>query len=280
MSYVARRISPADLVVPPPLARISVGYANGLLSGGLAARNLTMLYGQPGVGKSTLTVEFACAAVQSVSTVYAASPDEHDAGDPDEHDPGDVVRLAHRIDAPLVGVYVVKVDTIDDAITAAKDFRARMLVVDSLNACADFDARQMKAGMKKLRTWCRSNNAAALGVGMFDTAGRRAGGYNVAYGADAIMDLEIDERPERDELDELLVDQDLPAEDRSLRRLKLWKCRFGPVGSLVLRMTGGGLKPYEKPLDTQLRRLVDQSGESMVNPVVAETDNDDDSSTR
>lgn len=203
-----------------------------------------MIYGQPGVGKSTLSVEFACAAAKTVTTVYAASPDEHDP--PDACSPGDIVRLAHRIGAPLAGVYVVTVDTIDDAIEAATDVGARMLVVDSVNACADFDARRMKAGMRRLRAWCRDTDAAAIGIGMYDTAGRRAGGYSVAYGADAILDLDVAQTPE------------VLSEDLSLRRLTLWKCRFGPVGHQVLRMTGGGLVPYEGPIDSVLRHLIDQ----------------------
>ncbi len=270
MSYVVRRITSDELSAPVPAERISVGWADGLLNGGLPVRKFAMIYGQPGVGKSTLTVEFACAAARMVTTVYAASPDEHDP--PDGCNPGDIVRLAHRIDAPLAGVYVVTVDTIDDALAAATDVGARMLVVDSVNACADFDARRMKSGMRQLRAWCRDNDAAAMGVGMYDTAGRRAGGYSVAYGADAILDLDVAQVPEHDQLAEILVDEDVPAEDLSLRRLTLWKCRFGPVGQQVLRMTGGGLVPHEQPIDSGLRRLVDRPEESNA---IAEVKDDD-----
>ncbi|WP_078325030.1 helicase [Mycobacteroides salmoniphilum] len=169
-------------------------------------------------------------------------------------------------------MYVVTVDTIDDALAAATDVGARMLVVDSVNACADFDARRMKSGMRQLRAWCRDNDAAAMGVGMYDTAGRRAGGYSVAYGADAILDLDVAQVPEHDQLAEILVDEDVPAEDLSLRRLTLWKCRFGPVGQQVLRMTGGGLVPHEQPIDSGLRRLVDRPEESNA---IAEVKDDD-----
>lgn len=162
----------------PPHRRISVGYADALLAGGLATTMLTTVYGKEGAGKSTLALELACAAARSVPTLYAVAPGK-------QH-PDDILRLARRVGAEVAGMCLSTIDTIDDAIDAAQEFGARLLVLDSLNATADFHASRMKAGVRRLQEWCLAADAAALGIAMYDTAGRRAGGYSVAYLGGAI----------------------------------------------------------------------------------------------
>lgn len=249
--FQIRSLTADDPAAVPPHRRISIGYADMLLGGGIATKMLTTVFGQAGAGKSTLMLELACAAARSAATLYAVAPDEQD--------PDDILRVAHRINANVDGLGLATIDTVGDAIAAATEFGAKLLIVDSLNAAAGFNAPHIQAGIRRIKEWCRANDAAALAVGMYDTAGRRAGGYSVAYRPHATIDLIGPDDPRfGPTLARLTIDQgDILGEGslEDLRLLSVDKSRFCRRGVLPLRMTAGGLKPNERDIDAQLRAL-------------------------
>jgi predicted ATP-dependent serine protease len=259
MPYEVKVLSAAD-PVPPPRRRISVGAADALLGGGVPVRTLSALFGREGSGKSTLSFAMACAAARQTTTLYAVSEAEMTDDD--------VVRLAHRTSVTFDGLCLATIDTIEDAINAAMDYRAELIVVDSLNAACDWQAPRIKAAIGRLQRWCRDHDRAGIVLGMYDTAGRRAGGMAVAYRPDALIDLLApDDRPRFGEALALLLDtldeeqrEDLLGTEHTLDNLRLMrvhKSRFSPRGIVPLRMTAAGITHLQYSSDSELRQMLE-----------------------
>lgn len=153
----------------PPHRRISVGYADALLAGGLATTMLTTVYGKEGAGKSTLALELACAAARSVPMLYAVAH-------PESSTPTTfcVWRAASALRWP--------------GCVLALSTRSTTLLTPATGPGLPQRHRRLPrlARVRRLQEWCLAADAAALGIAMYDTAGRRAGGYSVAYLGGAI----------------------------------------------------------------------------------------------
>jgi predicted ATP-dependent serine protease len=261
MPYEVKVLSAAD-PAPPPRRRISVGAADTLVGGGVPVGSLSALFGREGSGKSTLSVAMACAAASKTTTLYAVADAEMTTDD--------VVRLAHRTNAPVEGLRLARIDAVEDAINAAMDYGAELLVLDSLNAACDWQAPRIKAAIGKLQRWCRGLDRAAIVLSMYDTAGRRAGGMAVAYRPDALIDLLApDDRRFEQALELLLhtLDQeqreDLLGTERTLDNLRLMrvhKSRFSPRGIVPFRMTAAGITHLQYSSDSELRQMLEGEG--------------------
>jgi len=232
-----KKINARDLRVTSRAANVPMGQLDGLLNGGLPRGSVTMVYGQPGCGKSTLITEMACAAKESGEEVlYALSPMEGRRRD--------VILLAKRIGAPLIGVSVAEARTIEEALSEAEEAEAQVLFLDSYPSLSDFRAPEMKRNLQVLKEWAWDRERIVVGIGMYTTKkGVRAGGYAIPYGVDAVLDIFNVEPDEA-------VGFGMPG-DATLRVVELWKSRSGPTDYVIMQMTGRGLVPY-CPIEDQI----------------------------
>jgi predicted ATP-dependent serine protease len=225
-----KKITARDMRVTSPAAKVPMGQLDGLLNGGLPRGSITMVYGQPGCGKSTLITEMACAAKESgAEVVYAVSPMEGRRRD--------VILLAKRIGAPLIGVTVADCKTIEEALYEAEENKAQVLFLDSYPSLSDYRAPEMKRNLQVVKEWAWDRERIVVGIGMYTTKkGVRAGGYAIPYGADAVLDIYDVESDDA-------VGFGFPG-DATLRVVELWKSRSGPTDYVTMQMTGRGLVPY------------------------------------
>ncbi len=105
-----------------------IGELDRVLGGGLVAGSVTVLGGEPGVGKSTLVLQMlASAAARGRTSLLIAA----------EESAEQVRRRAGRLLAAVEGCYVLAATDLDAVIAAAGRLEPSILVVDSVQAVAD-----------------------------------------------------------------------------------------------------------------------------------------------
>ena len=125
-------------VAPLPLGSISpegaaaaptgIGELDRVLGGGLVAGSVTVLGGEPGVGKSTLVLQILASLAARGKTSLLVAAEES----------GEQVRCrAARLGAAVEGCYLLATTDLDVAIGAASQLGPAFIVVDSIQAVSD-----------------------------------------------------------------------------------------------------------------------------------------------
>src|ERR1017187_1598429 len=105
-----------------------IGELDRVLGGGLVAGSVTVLGGEPGVGKSTLVLQMLASAAGRAKTSLLVAAEE--SGE-------QVRRRAGRLEAAVDGCYVLATTDLDAVICAAGQLEPSILVVDSIQAVSD-----------------------------------------------------------------------------------------------------------------------------------------------
>lgn len=204
-----------------------VGEVDRVLTGGLVPGSLTLVYGEPGVGKSTLLLQVLVASASSGRSVLLASAEESAAQ----------VRVrAARLGPIPPALFVVAgadVVAIEEAVVALDP---DLVVVDSIQALVDPATRglpgslsQVKACADRLSGVARRHGAAVVMVGHVTKDGGLAGPRTLEHLVDTVISFEGDRH-------------------HSLRLLRAVKHRFGPTGEVGLfEMGEDGLRDVADP---------------------------------
>jgi DNA repair protein RadA/Sms len=197
-----------------------------VLGGGLVPGSATLLFGEPGTGKSTLLLQ-VLAGVAARSTALLVSAEESAA---------QVRARAGRL-GPLPDRLLVHATTdLDDAESAAATTGADLVVVDSVHTLADPSVSaspgslaQVRATAERLARFARRAGAAVVLVGHVTKDGGPAGPRTLEHLVDTVLCLEGDRH-------------------QRLRLLRALKHRFGPTGEVgLLEMTGDGMQAVPDP---------------------------------
>ncbi len=204
--------------------RTSTGVAelDRVLGGGLVAGSTTLLFGEPGVGKSTLALmALRQLALEGASVVLIAA----------EESATQVARRARRFGDIPASLQVCATTSVEAATELMSSIRPTLCVVDSISAMRD-DALASVAGSvpqvrhsaERLCTVAKSLGVALVLVGHVTKDGELAGPRTLEHLVDTVVRIEGDRYG-------------------TLRFIRALKHRFGPTGEVgLLEMVNEGLR--------------------------------------
>ena len=247
-----RHSAPTQLsqVAAAELDRLATGLEelDRVLGGGLAPGAVTLLSGEPGVGKSTLMLQAAAGLARRGRRLLYVTGEESSAQ----------VRLrAERLGLDLSSLWVLaetRVETIcealeaDDWDVAAVD-SIQTLSVSDISGAAGSSA-QVREGAARLSALAKSRNVPLWLIGHITKDGTIAGPKLLEHLVDTVLYFEGDR-------------------ERALRLLRAFKNRFGSVNEIgIFEMTGRGLGEVSNPSALFLAERPDRASGSVVAPIM------------
>ena len=208
-----------------------VGELDRVLGGGFIAGSTTLLFGEPGVGKSTLALMSLRSLAATSTTVLLIAAEESVA---------QVAQRARRLGDVPDGLDVAATTDVDAAEQLIRDRRPRLCVIDSISAMTD-DAvggvagsvPQVRHVADRLCSVAKETGVALLIVGHVTKDGDLAGPRALEHLVDTVIRIDGDR-------------------NGSLRLIRAIKHRFGATGEVgLLEMVPEGLR--EMPDATILR---------------------------
>ncbi|HUX05331.1 MAG TPA: DNA repair protein RadA [Acidimicrobiales bacterium] len=204
------------------LRSTGVGELDRVLGGGVVAGSTSLLFGEPGVGKSTLALMVLRALAASGSTVLLIAAEESAA---------QVAQRARRLGEVPEGLDVASTTDVRAAGQLIAARRPTLVVVDSISAMSDESipsvagsVPQIRHGAELLCQVAKSTGAALILVGHVTKDGELAGPRTLEHLVDTVIRVEGDRHG-------------------ALRLLRALKHRFGPTGEVgLLEMVHEGLR--------------------------------------
>jgi DNA repair protein RadA/Sms len=224
-----------------PRRATNVPELDRVLGGGLVAGSVTLVGGEPGMGKSTLVLQALGAMAADGARCLLVCAEESAAQ----------VRLrAGRLGTLAPDLLVVCETSLPDVCAHAEAMRPDVIAIDSIQAVQDPDApggpgsvSQVRDGAARAQRLAKDLGIATLLVGHVTKDGSLAGPRTLEHVVDTVLSFEGDRH-------------------HALRMLRALKHRFGPTDELgLMEMTGDGLVPVSDPSALFLAdRRVDASG--------------------
>ncbi len=228
---------PLAAVDPDGALPFPVGFneVDRVLGGGLTPGSATLLAGEPGIGKSTLTMQIALSVAATGASVVLVTGEEA---------PTQVAARATRLGVIPPSLLVVD-DTATEVIVATMaDIEPQVTIVDSIQTlqAAGLDSapgsvNQVKASAAQLIDAAKRHAISLLMIGHVTKEGSVAGPRVLEHMVDTVITFDGDRHSE-------------------LRFLRATKHRFGPTSELgIFDMTAEGLVAVPDP---SLRYLADR----------------------
>ncbi len=234
----------ASLQTQADMPRRSIGldFFDRILSGGLVTGSVTLVSGEPGIGKSTLLAQAAIAIASHGARVLYVTGEES---------PTQVAMRLKRL-APSLPETLLFLDATDANIVAATVAHEKpdLAIVDSIQSLSMQDVSgttgsptQVKACSALLTETAKRNNISTILVGQVTKDGEIAGPRLLEHIVDTVLMLEGDH-------------------DERFRILRVFKNRFGAADDVaVLTMTEDGLQNVDDPSAELIReRPMNTSG--------------------
>jgi DNA repair protein RadA/Sms len=217
------RPTPIGLVDPLAAGATSTGVAelDRVLGGGLVPGSVTLLGGEPGIGKSTLLTQVGAAVARGGGRALYVSAEES------RHQ----VRLrAERLGAVAEGLWLLAETNLPAMLAAFDDVHPDLVLVDSIQTVEDPElgsapgsVNQVRGCTHRLVREAKSRGLAILLVGHVTKDGALAGPRVLEHVVDTVVAFEGDRH-------------------HALRLVRTIKHRFGASGELgVFEMTDAGL---------------------------------------
>ncbi|MBS0399775.1 MAG: DNA repair protein RadA, partial [Proteobacteria bacterium] len=197
-----------------------------VLGGGLVEGSVTLIGGDPGIGKSTLMLQ-AAAALAAVGPVLYATGEES---------PGQVALRARRLGLAQAAADLVAQTHLEAILEEARRLKARVLIVDSIQTmftdrveAAPGAVSQLRECTADLVRFAKSRGVAVLLVGHVTKEGQIAGPRVLEHMVDTVLYFESDT-------------------GSRFRVLRSVKNRFGAANELgVFAMVEEGLREVRNP---------------------------------
>jgi DNA repair protein RadA/Sms len=229
--------SPAPCDVPVRLSDIDsdaaepiptgIGELDRVLGGGIVPSSVTLLAGEPGIGKSTLVLQMlASCARKGVASLLVSA----------EESPEQVHRRARRLGLVEDGIWITSATGTEAIAAAVEKLQPGVTVVDSIQTVASPDVAspagsvaQVRVVAQELAETARSAGSALVLIGHVTKEGSIAGPRVLEHLVDSVLSFEGDRH-------------------HSLRMLRAVKHRFGAVGEMAMwEMTSAGLGEVTDP---------------------------------
>ncbi|HEX6393316.1 MAG TPA: DNA repair protein RadA [Acidimicrobiales bacterium] len=196
-----------------------------VLGGGLVPGSVTLLGGEPGIGKSTLLLQALADMARAGRRCLLVSAEES---------PAQVRRRAERLSALIPGVWLVGETSLGGIRAAIAEVSPDVVVVDSIQTVWDAEIDSSPGSIAQVRgcaqvlvTLAKSGGPAIVLVGHVTKEGALAGPRVLEHMVDTVLSFDGDRH-------------------HALRLLRAVKHRFGSTGELGLfEMTASGLEGVE-----------------------------------
>jgi DNA repair protein RadA/Sms len=197
-----------------------------VFGGGLAQGSVTLLGGEPGIGKSTLLLQVAAGLARDRAIVYASG----------EEAVAQTALRAHRLGLATAQLVLVSDNSLEGILALAAERRATLLIVDSIQtmqlAAVDTSAgsaQQLRECTAALVRFAKTSGTSVIIVGHVTKEGSIAGPKLLEHLVDTVLYFESDT-------------------GSRYRMLRATKNRFGPVNEVgFFAMTDAGLKEIRNP---------------------------------
>jgi len=225
-----------------------VGELDRVLGGGVVAGSVTLVFGPPGIGKSTLLFQVLSALATAGRDVLLASAEESLT-----QVSGRATRLG-QVPAHLLALEGPDVEAIE---AATQRGRPALVVVDSLQSVTDpglaqpaGSVAQVRACVERLTRLAKASGVPFLVVGHVTKDGDPAGPRAVEHLVDTVLSFDGDRH-------------------HALRVLTAVKHRFGPAGEVgIFEMRDDGLRAVPDPAPLMLGDRMAGVPGSVVVPVM------------
>lgn len=209
------------------LLATEVGEFDRVLGGGLVAGSVTLVGGEPGMGKSTLLMQALGRIAARGARCLLVCAEESTA---------QVRMRADRLGALAPEFFVVSETSLPAILAYVAAVEPAVLAVDSIQAVHDPDApgaagsvSQVREGAQELVRLAKESDIATLLVGHVTKDGGLAGPRALEHVVDTVLSFEGDRH-------------------HALRMLRALKHRFGATDELgLMEMTASGLLPVSDP---------------------------------
>jgi DNA repair protein RadA/Sms len=196
----------------------SIGELDRVLGGGLVPGSVTLLGGEPGIGKSTLLLQLL--AARSGRTLYVTA----------EESAQQVKRRAHRVEATGDNLWLHAETSLPHILDTIRGIRPELVVIDSIQTVSDpalgslpGSIGQVRGCSQRLVDEAKTHDIAMVLVGHVTKDGGLAGPRVLEHVVDTVLQFEGDHH-------------------HALRLLRASKHRFGPTNELGLfEMAAEGL---------------------------------------
>jgi DNA repair protein RadA/Sms len=223
-------------------ARTGIAELDRVLGGGVVPGSLTLVGGDPGIGKSTLMMQLARRLADGAGTVLYVSGEESESQ----------VRLrADRLGPIPGGLLLLCESDVEAVLEAAAEVKPAVLIADSVQTLSRSDLEggpgsvtQVRECALALMHFAKATGTAVFLVGHVTKDGAVAGPRVLEHMVDAVLYLEGERY-------------------QHYRVLRAAKNRFGATHELgVFEMTGEGLREVGNPSEAFLAHLAPAGGES------------------
>ncbi|MBR6001796.1 MAG: DNA repair protein RadA [Bacteroidales bacterium] len=207
--------------------RLSLGSAevDRLLGGGIVKGSLVLIGGEPGIGKSTLSLQLPLGC-PSLKTLYVTG----------EESVSQVKMRADRLGGDSSSCFILSETLMDNIISEAEEIAPDLMVVDSVQTmyCQGVDSTagsvsQIKEVAATLLRFAKESGIPVILIGHITKEGAIAGPKLLEHIVDVVLQFEGENRG-------------------AYRILRSIKNRFGSTSEIaVFEMTGTGLREVENP---------------------------------
>ncbi len=222
-----------------------IGEVDRVLGGGLVAGSVTLVGGEPGIGKSTLLLQLVgAAAADGACCLYVSG----------EESVGQVRGRADRLGAVHPDLWLVAETVVPHIRAHLDDVRPDIVVVDSVQTLHDPElssapgsVAQVREGAHSMVQYAKQHGSAVILVGHVTKEGTLAGPRVLEHVVDTVLEFEGDRH-------------------HGLRLLRASKHRYGPTTEVgLLQMVESGLAPVDDPSGLFLAdRVTGVSGSAVV----------------
>lgn len=231
---------PMNRVSPTAKSRIDtgIGELNRVLGGGMVEGSLTLISGEPGIGKSTIITQAAAHIAQTVGPVLYVSGEES----------AEQIKLrADRIcSGDLSNLYLLSETCLDNVLEAADKLKPVFLIIDSIQTmytsaleASPGSVSQVRAGGNILMNLGKGRNIPVFIVAHVTKSGELAGPKIVEHMVDAVLQFSGER-------------------SQDLRILRSLKNRFGTTSEIgAFEMREEGLAEIENLSKSFLEGLED-----------------------
>lgn len=223
--------------------RTGSGELDRVVGAGLVPGSVVLLGGDPGIGKSTLLLQVGARVCAEASVLYATG----------EESASQVAARAGRLGLDVANLQLMSEPSLDVILEAARDSKAALLIVDSIQTVYLPEVAASAGGVSQLREcaaalvrYAKSTGTTVLIIGHVTREGTIAGPKVLEHLVDTVLYFESD------------------AGSR-YRIVRATKNRFGAVNELAFfAMTESGLKEIANPSAIFLARPTEIAAGSLV----------------
>lgn len=228
----------------PPREKTGITELDRLLGGGMVPGSVVLLGGDPGIGKSTLVLQWLSCMARGGQRVAYLSGEES----------SDQIRLrADRLCVKEQELYLMTENDLGKALPKVEKLKPSLLVVDSIQTVYQPDlssvpgsVTQVRECAGKLMFMAKSRGMTVVLVGHVTKEGSLAGPKILEHMVDTVLYFEGER-------------------GSPYRLLRTFKNRFGSISELaVFEMGSGGLREVKNPSELFLSDRVEQTPGSVV----------------